>query len=114
MFCQHLSQNAFIVDNIFIYRQIMGESKVAIGRKGSFLGVIAIAALVFGAVLIISANHYDLKTKQGALGFTGKFAGWLWQLGKNTVRVIGYAIRLNWAPQGVNVTNVTKNLTRIK
>ncbi|MEM0230589.1 MAG: hypothetical protein QXW00_04290 [Candidatus Woesearchaeota archaeon] len=77
-------------------------------RKGGVLTVLIVAFLIVGALMIISAYQYNLATKEGALLFAGKFGRWLFQLGKNTAQVVGYAVRLRWTPE-INTSNSTNN-----
>jgi hypothetical protein len=88
---------------------------MALGKKAGIIKIFILVAIVFGALLIINARNYNVKTKEGAFGFLYEFGRWILQLGRNVGRVIGFATKQEWAPEGINVSNATKNLTaRIK
>ena len=84
---------------------------MALGKKAGMIKILILVGIVLGAILIINARNYDMKTSAGAFGFLHDFGSWLLQLGKNAGRVVGFAVKQKWTPEGINVSNATKNLT---
>ena len=81
------------------------------GKRGELIGFIAVLALVIGAYAIIKSKGYSLNSPGEALLFARDFGQWIFQIGKNSARVIGFAVKQRWAPEGVNLTNITRNIT---
>jgi len=84
---------------------------MALGKKAGMIKIFILVGIVFGAILIINARNYDMKTKEGTFGFLYEFGRWLLNLGRNVGRIIGFATKQAWAPEGINVSNTTKNIT---
>ena len=62
--------------------------------------------ILIGAVMIIYQYDINLTQEGGKENFANQFGKWLVQLGKNSVKVVGYAIHQPWLPDK-NVTNET-------
>ena len=60
---------------------------------------IAIILIIMGGVFIIVKNHYDLRKKGDSAGFIHDFSGWVVQVGKNTVNMAGYVVKMDWIPK---------------
>ncbi|GEM_PF-1994417 len=79
-------------------------------KKASLIGFLVIVALIMGAFLIIRSKNYDIKRPGDLFSFLGDFFSWLFQLGKNIYNLVGYTVKQNWTPEGVNLSNIT-NIT---
>ncbi len=59
--------------------------------------------LVIGGFMIARSYNLNLKESSDRRTFFGKFSVWVVQLGKNTVRTIGYAFKLDWLPKNDSI-----------
>lgn len=64
---------------------------------------IAVIFLVIGGFMIARSYNLNLKEPAHRRTFFGKFSVWLVQLGKNTIRTVGYALKLDWLPKKDNL-----------
>lgn len=64
--------------------------------------------LVIGGFIIATGYNLNLKKSEDRRTFIGKFSVWVFNLGKNTVKTVGYVIKLDWLPETEqNQTNQT-------
>lgn len=63
---------------------------------------IVIIFLVIGGFMIARSYNLNLQKPEGRRTFFGKFSVWLVQLGKNTIKTVGYAFSLDWLPDKDN------------
>ncbi|MFW6025029.1 MAG: hypothetical protein ACOCRX_01675 [Candidatus Woesearchaeota archaeon] len=61
--------------------------------------------LLFGAFLIQVNYEFNLKDKEDQRGFLYHFGSWVSNLFSNVKTLTGYAIRMDWLPDGTNVTD---------
>jgi len=61
--------------------------------------IILVAILVLIGFVILITNNYDLTTKDGRIDFAKSYVSWFEKSVKNSVNVIGYAIKLDWLPK---------------
>jgi len=64
---------------------------------------IVIIFLVIGGFIIARSYDLNLKKPEHRRTFLGKFSVWLVQLGKNTIRTVGYALGMDWLPKKENL-----------
>ncbi|MFH1053083.1 MAG: hypothetical protein V1740_01575 [Candidatus Woesearchaeota archaeon] len=69
--------------------------------------VLFIIFILIGAYLIVLRNDIDLAEKEGKKTFIFKFSNWVWDIGKNTFNVVGYAIKQPWLPENPEKKNET-------
>ena len=61
--------------------------------------------LLFGAFLIQVNYEFNLKDKEDQRGFLYHFGSWVSNLFSNVKTLTGYAIRMDWLPDGTNATD---------
>ncbi len=61
--------------------------------------------LLFGAFLIQVNYEYNLKEREDQRGFMYQFGSWVSNLFDNVRVLTGYAIRMEWLPDGTEVTD---------
>ncbi|MCA9485576.1 MAG: hypothetical protein KC506_01900 [Nanoarchaeota archaeon] len=64
-----------------------------------FIGLF-VAIFVISIFNIQRTHDFDLTSLDGVRGMVKVYAGWLGTVGKNVVRVTGYAINQDWVAQG--------------
>jgi len=67
--------------------------------------------IVIGGYIIYSSQNTDISNPDSAISFAGKFASWLFQLGKSTTNTVGYAMGQDWLPE-INQTNSTNSTSK--
>ena len=67
-------------------------------RRAGLAGILIVGFLIAGALIILSSYEYNLRNRDDVLSFAAQFGRWLLQVGKNTVKVVGYAVRMKWTP----------------
>ena len=68
---------------------------------------IVLIFLVVGGFIIATSYNLNLKKSEDRRTFIGKFSVWVVSVGKNVVKTVGYAIKLDWLPETQNKTNQT-------
>jgi hypothetical protein len=61
--------------------------------------IIIIVFLLIGAFIIYSNLGVSLSEKDGRRSFAWEFGKWIFNVGKTTVRVVGYAFNQQWFPE---------------
>lgn len=68
-----------------------------------------IIILVIGGYMIKTSYDLDLNDNPDRITFAKKYFGWIFDIGKNTKDVVGYAAQKDWLPtNNTNETNKTK------
>lgn len=70
--------------------------------------------LVIGGIIIATSYRLNLKEPDDRKTFLGKFSGWVVGVGKNVIKTVGYAFKLDWLPEktqneSMNYTNFEIN-----
>ena len=66
------------------------------------LWIIVAAFLIIGGFLIVKAHDIQLENPNERTEFMYRFASWTYDLGMNVKDTVGYAVKLNWLPEGGN------------
>ena len=74
---------------------------------GKLIWIITIF-IVIGGYMIYNSLNTDFSNTDSSLNFAGKFTGWLFQVGKSSVKTAGYAMGQDWLPN-INQTNSTNS-----
>ena len=57
--------------------------------------------------MIARSYNLNLKRPEHRRTFFGKFSVWLIQVGRNTIKTVGYALKLDWLPDKDTEENKT-------
>lgn len=59
---------------------------------------LVIIFLVIGGFVIAHNYNLNLKKSEDRRSFIGKFSIWVFNVGKNVVKTVGYVVKLDWLP----------------
>ena len=54
--------------------------------------------LLIGAFFIVSENKLPISTNEGAFKFVSLYSNWLVSVSFNSVKTVGYAVKMDWLP----------------
>ena len=68
--------------------------------------------LLIGGFMIKTTYDLSLSNKSDQKILVVEMVKWVWKIGRNLVKLTGYAVHLNWSPVGDNKTfNKTNNIS---
>ncbi|MEM2955980.1 MAG: hypothetical protein QW041_00135 [Candidatus Pacearchaeota archaeon] len=62
------------------------------------IAIIIIILLIVGIFIVVS-NNFNLTKKSDSSEFIRVYSGWISKVTANIVKIVGYAIKMDWLPK---------------